>query len=48
MDKIKFENLPDIITPLDLINSNFPGGKSGVYSLFNRRDFPKSGMASVF
>lgn len=41
MTQIKFDQLSDLLTPRDLIEAKFPGGKSAVYALFNRKDFPK-------
>lgn len=38
---IQFNELADLITPDDLIRAKYPGGKSGVYALFARQDFPK-------
>ncbi|MEQ8174753.1 MAG: hypothetical protein ABRQ26_06730 [Syntrophomonadaceae bacterium] len=42
MDKseFSFEALPDLITPRQLTEAGYPGGKNAVYSLFCRKDFP--------
>lgn len=40
-EKFLFEELPDLVTPKELIEKGYPGGKNAVYALFNRRDFPK-------
>ena len=37
----KFSDLDkDIISPMDLVRAGFPLSKEGVYTMFNRADFP--------
>jgi len=38
--EFSFERLPELVTPRDLIEAKYPGGKAAVYSLFSRNDFP--------
>lgn len=40
MQYFSFEKLSDLVTPRQLIEANYPGGKNAVYALFNRNDFP--------
>ena len=40
MKKFSFDALPDVVSPKDLIEAGFPGGKNGIYAIFHRADLP--------
>ncbi|HNX29721.1 MAG TPA: hypothetical protein PKN87_10005 [Syntrophomonadaceae bacterium] len=39
-NSFRFDRLPDIISPKDMINANWPGGRNQLYNLFNSEEFP--------
>lgn len=38
--EFNFNKLPDLITPKQLVEIGYPGGRNAVYNLFSRKDFP--------